>query len=363
MLLKRFAGPLVAVLIVIAFGSWMFSGRSDATISSSDDDIADKSLIPKVQVISSEAQTVQSSLTINGITQASRNVTVRSEAEGKIIRLLKREGDRVSAGETIAMVDPKDLDARLAQAEAYLNQTRLEFEGAQRLQRQGLQNEAQAAAALAAHEQAKAQLAALELQQSNLTIRAPFAGQIENINLELGSFVRAGDAIAEVYDYSDLVFIGSVAEKDIAKLQLGQTGSIELINGEIAEGSVTYIGSVADPATRTFNVELTIDEVDKNVSGVTSVAELNLGDADGHFISPALLTINADGIMGLKTLTADNVVEFLPISILRSSPDGIWVSNLPDSTDIIVVGQGFVNHGDVTEPTFREFSSDVAVGL
>lgn len=360
---NRLAGPAVAILITIGFITWMSSGAEDTSAETTTVEPETKVLIPSVKVVTSEAQTVNQTLEINGITEANRSVTVRSEANGRIIRLLKQQGDTVKRGEIIAQVDLQDIPERIVQATAFVEQTRLEYEGSKKLAGQGLNNEAQLARALANFEQAKAQLASLELQRSNTNIRAPFAGQIENLNLELGSFVQSGSAIADVYDYSKLTFVGAVSEKDISSLSLGQIADVKLVNGDTTKGTVVYIGSVTNPATRTFQVELEIDAVDRNVSGVTSVAEVDLGITSGHYISPALLYIEDSGEMGLKLLEPNNTVTFAPVSIIRSDTGGVWIDGLSESASIIVVGQGFVNIGDEAQPTFADFTHTVAVGL
>jgi len=360
---NRFAGPAIAIIIVVLFVVWMASGSDDNQAQLNSNPQPAKSLIATVQVVPSESRWVNQSLKINGITEAKRSVTVRSEANGKVVRLLKEQGQIVKKGDVIAELDQQDIPARLKQAKAFVEQTRLEYEGAQKLKGQGLQNEVQLAGALTNYEQAKAQLAGLELQQANTAIRAPFNGQIENLNLELGSFVRQGDAIADIYDYSELKFVGAVSEKDISSLKLGQTATVELINGELAPAKISYIGSVTNAATRTFSVELRLNPVNRNVSGVTSVASIDLERDQGHFISPALLYINEAGVMGLKTLDSSNRVVFNDVHIMHSETEGVWVGGLPDKANIIVVGQGFVNIGDETNPTFNEFDSTIAVGL
>ena len=49
-------------------------------------------------------------------------------------------------------------------------------------------------------------------------------------------------------------------------------------------------------------------------------------------------------------MDADKTVVFTPIEIERAQTDGIWVSGLPDTADIITIGQGYVNNGEVVNP-------------
>lgn len=361
----RYTGPIIAITILVVLIIWMMTGSSNDSDANPPKDNALQStdFTPKVQVINSESQWVDQTLTINGITQAKRWVTVSSETTGKVSQRLKSKGDIVKKGDIIAKVDIGDLSAKLIQAKASVEKERLEYEGAQKLKKQGLQNGAQLAAALASYEQAKANLASLNIQLANKNIRAPFDGQIETIHAEIGAYVRQGEPVADLYDFSEMVFVGSVSEKDILSLSIGQAAKVDLINGDIADAEVTFIGTTTNPSTRTFTVELKVLNITRNVSGVTSKATVSIDKANGHYISPALLFINDDGELGLKTLTADNKVQFNKVEIIRSATDGVWVTGLPDQAAIIVVGQGFVNLSDTVQPTVKPFDPARAVGL
>jgi len=100
-------------------------------------------------------------------------------------------------------------------------------------------------------------------------------------------------------------------------------------------------------ATRTFRIELEVPNPDgKLVSGITAELELPTSTLQAHRISPALLSLDKANRIGLKTVTADSHVKFMPVSIARSSADGLWVSGLPATLDVITIGQGFVRDGD-----------------
>jgi multidrug efflux system membrane fusion protein len=68
-------------------------------------------------------------------------------------------------------------------------------------------------------------------------------------------------------------------------------------------------------------------------------------------ISPSILLLSDEGILGVRKVNAANVVEFLPISIIEDTEEGIWVSGIPNSTNLIVRGQGFVENGQTVEVT------------
>ncbi|TXR53429.1 efflux RND transporter periplasmic adaptor subunit [Reinekea thalattae] len=356
------AGPIIAIVISILFVLWMLmGGKKPESVTHLEN--THKTIVPSVQAIDSTAREVQQKLTVNGTTKAQQQVTVISEGSGKVTSVLKTQGETVEVGDIIARLDSKDIPAQIEQAKAFEKAAQLEYNGASELKRKGLINEAQIAALYASYQQAKANVISLELQLEHTLLRAPIAGQIENSDLEIGTFIRNGDAVASIYDYRTLVFEGSISEKNIAKLAIGQTAEVELISGDLVDATVSHISSVTNPATRTFDIELEINKVDRKISGVTSTATIHLDNALGHYISPALLYVNNDGQMGLKTLNAENKVQFEEVQIISSDTDGVWVQGLDERSRIIIVGQGFVSLEDTVEPKMVEFNPATAVGL
>ncbi len=62
-------------------------------------------------------------------------------------------------------------------------------------------------------------------------------------------------------------------------------------------------------------------------------------------MTPAMLTLDDEGNLGVKTLIADKV-HFVPIQLVKAEQDGVWLTGLGEKVDIITRGQGFVRDGD-----------------
>jgi multidrug efflux system membrane fusion protein len=140
--------------------------------------------------------------------------------------------------------------------------------------------------------------------------------------------------------------IGSVAEQHASGLEEGAPGQAKLATGQKVSGTLRYIAPVADQATRTFTIELLVDNPEGRLpAGVTAEIELPVGTVLAHRVSPALLTLNDTGDLGIKLVGDGGRVEFYPAEVARSSAEGIWLMGLPDPARIITVGQGFVTPG------------------
>jgi len=73
-----------------------------------------------------------------------------------------------------------------------------------------------------------------------------------------------------------------------------------------------------------------------------------------HLIAQSSLTLDDEGVLGVRTIDSDNVASFMPVTLLRDTADGVWVTDLPDMVDIITIGQEFVTDGVRVTPTFAE---------
>jgi multidrug efflux system membrane fusion protein len=65
------------------------------------------------------------------------------------------------------------------------------------------------------------------------------------------------------------------------------------------------------------------------------------------------LTLDDAGRLGVRTVSADNRAAFMPVTLQRDTVDGVWVEGLPETVDVIVVGQEFVIDGVALEVTFK----------
>jgi multidrug efflux system membrane fusion protein len=84
-------------------------------------------------------------------------------------------------------------------------------------------------------------------------------------------------------------------------------------------------------------------------SGVTAELSLPVGEVMAQRVSPALLTLDDDGKLGLKVVDENGNARFVPTEIVKTAPDGVWLTGLPSDATIITVGQGFVRDGEPVE--------------
>lgn len=202
---------------------------------------------------------------------------------------------------------------------------------------------------------AEAAVAAAEKEIERLQIHAPFAGLLETDTAELGALLQPGGNCATVIQLDPIRIVGFVPETDIARVQLGARAAARLVDDREVFGTVSFVSRSADPVTRTFRVELTVDNADLALrDGQTAEIAIEAEGAEAHLLPQTALTLDDDGRIGVRTVATDSSALFMPVSILRDTRDGIWVAGLPTQADVIVVGQEYVIDGVPVAPTFEE---------
>ena len=120
------------------------------------------------------------------------------------------------------------------------------------------------------------------------------------------------------------------------------------------QGKINYISSSANPETRTFTIEASVDNtLGIQRFGQSARVRLVLEERLAHKLSPSYLDLDSKGGLRVKGVNADNRVQTFPVTILRNESDGVWLAGMPESLTLITVGQGFVSEGDTVEPVFE----------
>jgi multidrug efflux system membrane fusion protein len=345
---------ILAVLVSIAVVIWMLSGMNSSNeITTDTSQISapgEAGAILKVQVETRHAEPITRFISVYGRTAPARTITISAETEGRVEKINARRGIPISAGTPILELDMRDRLASVAQARASVTEHRTAYTAQTKLKKDGYVSDTQITETLAKLETAKAEMIRAQLDLDNRIIRAPFDGVIQERDVEIGDFVRSGDSVATFVDNMTLIVTGTLAEQEIAHIKVGDEAKANLVTGPTVKGHVRYLSPVGDESTHTFAVELEIDNHDgKLPAGVTAEIVLRGGEAQAQKISPALLTLDATGTLGIFIVDELQRATFIPITIERSETDGVWVSGLPETANIITVGQGYVNPGQKVE--------------
>lgn len=364
--LKRYKSWLTSAVIAIAIALWLGSGSIGDDDAQARQPIANSGSAEQdrvsVRVRRQLAEQVTRTITINGRTAPARVVELNAETEGRVVSVGGERGDRLANGDVIVRLDERDRTARLKQAQATVKQRELEYAARERLKDNSYVSDSQLQEAAAMLETARAELLRAELDRDYMTIAAPFNGALQERHVEIGNFVKVGDPIATYVDDRKLIVKASISEFDAGNVFKGSPGSAVLATGQKVDGIIRYIAPVADEATRTFNVELEIDNAAGEYrAGITAELQIPAETIMAQRVSPSLLTLDEEGNLGIKIVNDAGIVEFHRADIALSSNKGVWIQGLPRVANIITVGQGFVNDGaTVAAVTEEDIESTLA---
>ncbi|MEX0730176.1 MAG: efflux RND transporter periplasmic adaptor subunit [Aquisalimonadaceae bacterium] len=344
---------LVAVLLLAGLVVWVASGHllraPSATVATAEETSPEKSGVGHqmtVRVEDMAASPITRTLRNQGQTEANRIVVVRAETTGTVEAVLVPKGQPVKAGEPLVRLRMDDRDIKLSEARAAITLMEAEFNAARDMAADGFQSGNAVRQAAAALEKARAELRAIELDRERTVIRAPFDGVLNNRMVETGDYVAANTAIAQVVDNDPLVVAVNVSQQDVMSITPGQPAHVRLMTGEQREGTVRYLASASDTGTRTFRVEVELANSERALlAGLSAEVSMPVGQVQAHRISPALLALDEDNRLVVKTVGEAGVVEFHPVEVIRNEPGGVWVTGLPELARVITAGQGFVIRG------------------
>ena len=292
-----------AAITAIFFLIWMVSGSlvEEEASPQSESSLA---TLSSVTVLNSNAILKSKTIKASGFTEADKFIQVRAEIGGRVISTPFKQGDYVKEGDLLCQL-------YIAGREAYPK------------------------------------------------IVAPFSGYLESLRVDKGDYLNTGGVCASLIDSNPMLLIADIAEKEIADIDVGANSMARLISGDEIQGKVSFIATSADKNTRTFRVEVQVDNKDRAIrDGVSAEIYIESKKVLSHRISPAILSLNDQGKLGIRTVDENNAVEFKEIEILEDTTEGLWISGLNENERIITLGQEYVFQGQTVN--VKEISSPEA---
>lgn len=339
----------IAAAILVAVVAWMGSGF---ILPASDEEADDARPTTEIEPVSVAVRTsVAKEVTLffqaEGQAQPDRDTSIRAETTGDVADVLVKKGDDVEEGQIIARIATERAEADLSRAEAELDRARRDYDNATELLSRGVATQDRVSDTRAVLASAEAQLVTAQDALESTNITAPFAGRIETLSLDEGEFISAGSDVGRIVDNRPLTVSLQVPQQTLNQIQNGQVAEVRFITGEVRSGTVTFVGTSASAETRTFLAEIEVSNQDGAIpAGISAEIIIPTGQQMAHFVAPSIISLNERGVPGVKAVV-DRVVVFHEIDVVRAEVDGVWVIGIPDSAELITIGQGYVRDGEM----------------
>jgi len=294
-------------------------------------------------------------LTLTGTLDPRAEVTVVPELSARLLSTMKDEGDRVTKGQLLAVLD--DADFRLARdrakasldvAEANRAHARAEKDRADSLLKTGgitdkdhLSAQVAVQVAEASAAQARAELAITQRQLGRSQLTAPLSGRIAKRMADAGTIVSAGTPIYTIVDDAVFEFRSSVASGDFSKLRVGEkvTVTVDALPGFTTQGVVSRIAPKIDARSRSFEAIITVPGRPELVSGMFARADVKVREVPGGLVVPpaALVRDGADPTHAQTFVVVGGKAERRDVIVGFEVPDAVQVTAGLKAGEVVVV--------------------------
>lgn len=220
------------------------------------------SLAPKATEVASESVTTSSFedfANIQATVRASEMAMASSEIPGRITRMKYEEGDAISRGSLVAVVDVESITTQKAELETAAELAKTVFDRQKSLWDQKIGSEIQYLQAKNSYERIQDQLKSIDVQAAKQNVYAPISGTVERVMMRQGEAAMPGAPILSILNTNDLDIVADAPEDLLTKVKRGQKIKILVPTANLEfEAPVSRIGKTVDPANRTFEVEVKV---------------------------------------------------------------------------------------------------------
>jgi RND family efflux transporter MFP subunit len=276
------------------------------------------------------------------------NLTVSAEVRGKVTTLSVREGQRVSKGDVIAHLDPRDYENNLRSTKASLAAAKASLKRLTELQRERLSTRSQLDDAVAQVENYQAAMDTAALNLERCAITAPMDGIINQRHIESGQYLNVADPVVEILQIDRVKIIVGIPESDVEAVRRLDSFevTIDALNGRKFTAKKHFLSRTADSQARVYPLELALDnrkhEILPDMFARVEIVKEEVVDS----LSVPLYAIISRNDNHLVYVVEDGVAH--PRKIGLGIQQGWRIqakSGLNPGDNVIVVGQRSVNDG------------------
>jgi RND family efflux transporter MFP subunit len=306
---------------------------------------------PSVEAANVDFGSTNTSLIASGILERRREMTLSFRIGGVLTDLSVDAGDVIAKGQILAAIDPTGVEARSRQVGADLERARRDLSRDQKLFDQGFVSRARLDDRASAVKSAQAAFDSAGFDRRWARLAAPAGGVVLSRQAQKGEVVQPGQAVVRIADQSSpLVLRLSVADRDVARVRLGQSADIrfDALPGQALTGQVVKIGQAADSRTGAVEVEVELPAAPDLRSGLVATAKLAVMDPDAGLFAriPAEAILEAEGKRASVLRLVSNRAVRTEVGFGGFDGDFAKVSGLPPGSRVITAGAGFVSNGD-----------------
>ena len=309
--------------------------------------------LPKVRTAKVSQSSAETEIRFSGVLRARQRATLSFAISGRMSQRLVNTGERVEAGQVVALLDPQPFDHALSSARAQVAELGARKDQAARDLKRVRELLASKAATREEFEKVSAALASLEASftmaetateealrlKKEAVLRAPFSGFVTGVSLEAGEFAGSGAPIVNVSGSGHLELEVEVQESMLSHLNSGSRVALRLPFSDNREiwGAIRVTGPSSGSPGKLFPVIVDIEPGKDLIPGMTAELILPLHTREALAI-PVGAVVNPGGSNPGVWRVRDGLVEKVPVAIGQLVDELVTIQGNLISGDHVVTG-------------------------
>ena len=265
-----------------------------------------------VTVMPVKTSKIKNKISLQSIIKTDQNIVLQPEFTGPISNIKVVEGQSVSKGDVLMIVDDGGLEQSVEFQKEQLKLSKTIFERQSRLWADKIGSEIEDLEAKTAFKTQKSRYSQLNEQLQKSVITAPFDGEIDDIFIELGELVTPGQSpLLRLISTSEMYLEAEVPEKYLKSVSVGTPVEIEIpvLNKKI-NTKVSFIGKHINTVNRTFRVVVKIKKTDSLSPNLISTLHIFDYINNNALIIPTnIISENSDGSEYVYSVNNNNTAQ------------------------------------------------------
>lgn len=308
--------------------------------------------IVPVQVAKVSQETVNEQVITSGLLSSSTEARLSFKMGGIIEKIYVKEGQSVSKGQLLAVLNQTEINAQVTQALESMNKSERDLNRITNLYKDSVATLEQYQNVNTAYTVAKQGVDIAKFNQNYTEIRAVANGKILKKLMNEGELAQAGAPLFLMNGSAsqDWVIRVGLADRDWAKINLGDKSkvSFDAYPDEVFEGTVTQLAQAADPMSGTFQVEISVNPKNTRfASGLIASVEVTPSNVKPKTIIPIEALVESNGKSGIVyTIDENKIARKLNITIARLVEGKVIVtSGLENVNQVVTAGSPYLVEG------------------
>lgn len=302
-----------------------------------------------VKVVTLKPRMFAEYIMLTGTVEARNRINLVAEEAGNLRKIIKDKGSYAQAGDTLAIIENKIIEASYNETRAALNQAQLDHGSKKVLYEKRAISENEYLIAKYNLERAQAAYELNKARFSKLYITAPLSGYINNRFYDLGAYTLPMTPIFDFIDNAFMKITAGVAERFLGDIKIGTPVEIsfDAFPEIVLQSEVYYINRSIEPASRTFQIEIRIPNPErKSTPQMIANVKLLRRSYQDNLVIPLDAVIESETGRYVFIASEEEKAIKVPVDFLAIYQDSVLVQGLKTDQRLIIAGQQELSEGD-----------------